>query len=110
MSLRERQELHRAVLLYLAWCFKRETRPQVAELAEIVGMTPSAFSRRFKRVCGENPSVILKRAQLERAMRGIARGKSVNRAGYGAGFGTRTSIYRAFQRAFGETPSSASRR
>ena len=104
MSAWEQEELRRAVRNYLAWCFRRETQPRVSELAAILGMTISQFSRRFKRVCGENPSVVLKREQLKRARRNIARGKSVNRAGYGAGFGTRRSIYRSFRRAFGTTP------
>lgn len=100
----KRHELEHATLRYLVRCFKRQTTPQVTELAALVGMKPSAFSRYFRRICGENPSIVLKRAQLQRARRHLAKGITVNRAAYGAGFGTRRSIYRAFRRVFGTTP------
>jgi AraC family transcriptional regulator len=109
MSTWQYDELLRAVRKYLAWCFRHGHQPRVSELAEIVGMPIWLFSRRFKEICGENPSVVLKRAQVQRARRNIARGETVNRAGYAAGFGTRKSVYRAFHRAFGTTPRNASR-
>ena len=103
-------ELQRGVRLYLARCFKYQKRPTVTELASLAGMSLTSFSRHFKKVCGENPSVVLKRAQLRRAVTHLRRGRTVNRSGYGAGFETRRSIYRSFQRAFGRTPTETARR
>lgn len=98
------RNLESAVLRYVVRCFRRETPPRVSELAELLGMTPSAFTRRFKRQCGENPSTVLKRLQLLYAQKRLLRGNTVNRAAYASGYGTRRSIYRSFRRAFGQTP------
>lgn len=89
---------------YLADCFRDETPPRVSELASILEMRPSQFTRYFQRIYGENPLAVLKRAQVLHADRLLRDGFSVNDAAYRSGFGTRRSIYRTFRRVFGTTP------
>jgi AraC-like DNA-binding protein len=110
MSGRELEELDRAICKYLAWCFRRGTPPHVGELARMLGMTPSRFQRHFKRICGENPSRVLKRLQVRRAERLLGQGKSVEQAALRAGFVNQRTIYRAFHSAFGTTPRRATSR
>jgi AraC family transcriptional regulator len=103
----EQREMAVAIQAYLAWCFEKETQPRVDELAKMVGMSRSAFSRRYRRLCGESPSRTLKRGQTRYARELLKAGTGVNRAAYRAGFGSRRTIYRTFRRLLHTTPGKA---
>jgi AraC-like DNA-binding protein len=96
MSSPEYLALDRAVRAYLAFCYAHGTAPHVGEFAALVGMSRSAFCRYFKRVCGEPPSVVLRRALVQHANRLRESGTSVTKSARATGVTPRT-IYRLFQ-------------
>lgn len=89
---------------YLAWCFSNETAPRADELAARAGMSRSAFSRRYKKICGVSPSRALKQAQLRYVQSLMGTGRDLTTLAYAAGFGSRRSIFRSFRREMGATP------
>ena len=90
---------------YLAECFARETSPHANELAARLECSPSQLNRVFLRHMGVIPSTFLKAACVERAKHLLATTTlRTATVGYQAGFGTRTTFFRAFKRVTGMTP------
>ena len=90
---------------YLDKCLERESTPQVKELAAMLGISRSDFSKLFVRVVGEQPSSYLRRAEIECAKRLLVETDlPMNKIAYRCGFGTRTTFFRAFKRLLGMTP------
>ncbi len=78
-------------------------------LDEMAGETftsPYHFSRLLTRVAGEPPVAMRRRVLLERAAWQLASGTSVTDAAWAAGYESMEGFSRAFNRAFGRTPSS----
>jgi AraC-like DNA-binding protein len=97
---------------YLRDCFEKESPPRVDELALFLGVTSSALSRRFRRQFGVGLAEELKRRQCAFAEQLLLGSDlTVTQIAYRAGFGTRRTFFRAYQRLKGVTPeSSRSRR
>ena len=90
---------------YVDDCLRRESPPQVNELAFSLELSRSAFSKLFNRIVGEHASNYLRRRQIECAKRLLAETHlPMNSIGYQCGFGTRTTFFRAFKRDTGTTP------
>ncbi len=90
---------------YVADCFRRESPPQVKELAVSLSLNRSDFSKLFNRVVGEQASNYLRQRQIECAKRLLADTDILmNAIAYRCGFGTRTTFFRAFKRVTGTTP------
>jgi AraC-like DNA-binding protein len=92
---------------YLRECFEKESPPRVDELAAVLGVTASALSRRFRRLSGSRLAEELKRRQIEFAEHLLrCSDLTVTQIAYRAGFGTRRTFFRAYQRFKGVTPES----
>ena len=90
---------------YLAECLHRESPPQVKELAAFRRMPRSEFSKQFSRLVGVSPSAYLRRAQIECAKLLLVEADlTMNEIAYKCGFGTRTTLFRAFKRFLDMTP------
>jgi len=99
------KSLRDAAQKYLQACFSRETAPRASELAQNMGLTPSALTNVFKAVLGVTPSEYLKNARIAEAKRLLATtALSATEIAYRSGFGTRRTFFRAFHRAAGMTP------
>lgn len=91
---------------YLNHCFAQGATVRASELAAEMSLSPSTLSRRFARETGTSLSFYLKSAQLAHAqdllkttdlpLTAIARA---------AGFGTANTLFTAFRRHLGTTPS-----
>jgi AraC family transcriptional regulator len=78
----------------------------IAELAAVAAFSPYHFHRIFRGVTGETVAGLVRRLRLERAARALRKpGASVTDAALGAGYGSPEAFSRAFQQAFGLTPS-----
>lgn len=99
------KKLLREANKYLRRSFKAESPPHVAEFARLLGLTPSALSRRFSSLAGTSASTYFKDQQVECAKRLLRNTRySVTRIGYRAAFRTRRTFYRAFRHRTGLTP------
>jgi AraC-like DNA-binding protein len=104
-------ELRRITDRYLSDSLRRESPPQVQELAANVGLARSDFSRLFAHLLGQQPSAYLRSGQIACAKRFLAQTNlSMNVIAYRCGFGTRTTFFRAFKRITGTTPQEYRRR
>ena len=104
-SLSTSAALRQAADAYLATCFARPTPPRASELAATLEVSAHHLSRVFRTIVGVPLFRYLKDAQLAHAkqlLRTTAR--PMNDIAYAAGFGTRTTFFRAFRRATGVTP------
>lgn len=78
----------------------------VERLAEIAGMSPRSFARRFRAEFGTTPARFVERARLD-AVRGLlgTAGCSLQEAAARCGFGSEETLRRAFHRHLGVSPS-----
>ncbi|WP_334078088.1 AraC family transcriptional regulator [Paenibacillus sanfengchensis] len=78
---------------------------QLETLAEIAGLTPSSYSRRFKREKGATPVEYLSRLRLHHAKMLLSRpGITVKEAAAESGFGNEFYFSRVFKREVGMAP------
>ena len=92
------------ILEYLA----KHARDEVshAELARLIGLSPSALSRLFQRVMGKTFQGYLTDLRLSLACRDLlTTDKTVSEIAYGAGFGNLSNFNRSFRLRRGITPS-----
>ena len=82
-----------------------EGRPQLAELAEAVGYSPTHFQRVFNRATGLSPAAYARALREERAREALAEGASVTDAIYDAGFESASRFYDSMQGRLGMAPS-----
>ena len=91
---------------YFRSCVRDESQPRVKELAQLLGLARSDFSKLFLRQVGEPPSVFLRRWQIARAKWSLRKTEmSLNQIAYTYGFGTRATFFKSFKRVTGLTPS-----
>jgi AraC family transcriptional regulator of adaptative response/methylated-DNA-[protein]-cysteine methyltransferase len=86
-----------------------EGRPQLAELAEAVGYSPSHFQRVFTRATGLSPAAYARALREERAREALSSGGSVTGAIYEAGFEAPSRFYDAMDGKLGMAPSAWAR-
>jgi len=102
----QQSDMKDAADTYLAACFEHEIPPRATELAAHLQMSPSYFSRAFRKHVGKPLSAYLKDAQIVQAKYLLrTTSLSINGIAYRAGFGTRRgTFFRAFRRVTGITP------
>ncbi|MGQ0615953.1 MAG: AraC family transcriptional regulator [Acidimicrobiia bacterium] len=77
----------------------------VAELAEVVAMSQSAFAHLFKSVAGVSPYQFIKRLRLDRARAMLVEeGRSVSETAAAVGYASLSHFINEFKRHFGVTP------
>jgi len=90
---------------YLLACFRKESPPRVSELARWLGIPRSKFVETFHRATGMTPSVYLKERQIAAAKLLLFKTEMpVDKVGYAAGFGSRRTLFREFQKHTGMSP------
>ena len=94
-----------AVLAAIDEIKSSEGLPQLAELAEAVGYSPSHFQRVFTRATGLSPAAYARALREERAREALADGESVTDAMYDAGFESASRFYDSMQGKLGMAPS-----
>jgi AraC family transcriptional regulator len=78
----------------------------VAELARVANFSPFHFHRQFRAVTGESVAGLVRRLRLETAGRALRESDaSVIEIAFAAGYGSPEAFSRAFQQAFGISPS-----
>lgn len=78
----------------------------VENLAAIAGISPSHFSRLFRRETGRTPLAFLNRVRLEQARKLLRAGeRSIGTVALTCGFATPSHFCAAFRRAYGQSPS-----
>ncbi len=76
------------------------------QLADVAGMSRSAFAERFTRVVGDPPMRYLARLRLEQAAERLTNSVDpVARIAYDVGYESESAFTRAFGRVYGESPS-----
>jgi AraC family transcriptional regulator of adaptative response/methylated-DNA-[protein]-cysteine methyltransferase len=81
-----------------------ESIPTLAELGEVVGISPHHLQRTFKRVMGISPRQYGEALRLERLKDALKDGKPVAMALYGAGYGSSIRLYEKAPAHLGMTP------
>lgn len=79
--------------------------PQLAELAELTGYSPSHFQRVFKRETGLSPAAYARALREERARDALSGGGNVTDAIYEAGFEAPSRFYGSMKGRLGMAPS-----
>lgn len=79
--------------------------PQLAELAQAVGYSPSHFQRVFTRATGLSPAAYARALREERAREALSNGSSVTEAIYDAGFEAPSRFYDSMDGKLGMAPS-----
>lgn len=98
-----RVEIHRALQYLHAHAGDRLS---VEQLAGIAAMSPSHFSRVFRRETGKTPLAYLQRVRLEQARKRLRAGDgSIATVALACGFATPSHFCTAFRRAYGQSPS-----
>jgi AraC family transcriptional regulator of adaptative response/methylated-DNA-[protein]-cysteine methyltransferase len=82
-----------------------EGNPQLAELAQAVGYSPSHFQRVFTRATGLSPAAYARALREERAREALSNGGSVTEAIYDAGFEAPSRFYDSMGGKLGMAPS-----
>ena len=82
-----------------------EGRPQLAELAEAVGYSPTHFQRVFNRATGLSPAAYARALREERAREALSGGGSVTEAIYEAGYEAPSRFYDSMEGKLGMAPS-----
>ena len=82
-----------------------EGRPQLAELAEAVGYSPTHFQRVFTRATGLSPAAYARARREERAREALSGGGSVTEAIYEAGYEAPSRFYDSMEGKLGMAPS-----
>jgi AraC family transcriptional regulator of adaptative response/methylated-DNA-[protein]-cysteine methyltransferase len=79
--------------------------PQLAELAQAVGYSPTHFQRVFTRATGLSPAAYARALREERAREALSNGGSVTEAIYDAGFEAPSRFYDSMEGKLGMAPS-----
>lgn len=82
-----------------------EGMPQLAELAQAVGYSPSHFQRVFTRATGLSPAAYARALREERAREALSGGASVTEAIYEAGYEAPSRFYDSMEGKLGMAPS-----
>lgn len=82
-----------------------EGMPQLAELAQAVGYSPTHFQRVFTRATGLSPAAYARALREERAREALSSGGSVTEAIYDAGFEAPSRFYDSMEGKLGMAPS-----
>jgi len=82
-----------------------EGRPQLAELAQAVGYSPTHFQRVFTRATGLSPAAYARALREERAREALSGACSVTEAIYDAGFEAPSRFYDSMEGKLGMAPS-----
>jgi AraC-like DNA-binding protein len=80
----------------------------LGEMADDAYSSPFHFSRQVSRGAGESPVALRRRVALERAAWHLRQGRTVTDVAFAAGYESVDGFSRAFARAFGRTPGTAS--
>ena len=94
-----------AVLAAIDEIKSHEGSPQLAELAQAVGYSPTHFQRVFTRATGLSPAAYARALREERAREALSGGDSVTEAIYAAGFEAPSRFYDAMEGKLGMAPS-----
>ncbi|MBO0748955.1 MAG: methylated-DNA--[protein]-cysteine S-methyltransferase [Porphyrobacter sp.] len=94
-----------AVLAAIDEIKSNEGLPQLAELAQAVGYSPSHFQRVFTRATGLSPAAYARALREERAREALSSGGSVTEAIYDAGFEAPSRFYDSMEGKLGMAPS-----
>ncbi|WP_427893120.1 AraC family transcriptional regulator N-terminal domain-containing protein [Kribbella sp. GL6] len=91
----------------IRWIRDHYTEPfRVEELAEMAGLSPSAFHRHFRTVTELTPIQFQKKIRLQEArLRVVGLGEDVTSAGYAVGYDSPSQFSREYRREFGAPPS-----
>ena len=82
-----------------------EESQSLAEMARRAHASPFHFNRQLSKAAHEPPVAMRRRVMLERAAWHLKQGSSVTDAAFAAGYDSVEGFSRAFQRAFGQVPS-----
>jgi len=94
-----------AVLAAIDEIKSHEGSPQLAELAQAVGYSPTHFQRVFTRATGLSPAAYARALREERAREALSGGGSVTEAIYDAGFEAPSRFYDSMEGKLGMAPS-----
>ena len=94
-----------AVLAAIDEIKSSEGLPQLAELAQAVGYSPTHFQRVFTRATGLSPAAYARALREERAREALSSGGSVTEAIYEAGFEAASRFYDSMDGKLGMSPS-----
>lgn len=94
-----------AVLAAIDEIKSSEGLPQLAELAQAVGYSPTHFQRVFTRATGLSPAAYARALREERAREALSGGGSVTEAIYEAGFEASSRFYDSMEGKLGMAPS-----
>ncbi|MGZ3271015.1 MAG: bifunctional transcriptional activator/DNA repair enzyme AdaA [Croceibacterium sp.] len=94
-----------AVLAAIDEIKSSEGAPQLAELAQVVGYSPTHFQRVFTRSTGLSPAAYARALRDERAREALANSGSVTEAIYEAGFEAPSRFYDSMEGKLGMAPS-----
>ena len=83
-----------------------ETPPQLTEISEAVGVTPTHLRREFKRETGLTPLQYARGKRMERFKSLLREGANVSEALYDAGYGSSSRLYENANEQLGMTPAS----
>jgi len=94
-----------AVLAAIDEIKSSEGAPQLAELAQAVGYSPTHFQRVFTRSTGLSPAAYARALREERAREALSSGRTVTEAIYEAGFEAPSRFYDSMEGKLGMAPS-----
>lgn len=101
----ERQWLDRAIERYLRERYRTRTGASVKELAEFLGRSRPHLSRVVPDIFGQTLRAYLRERQLAYAVRLLLETPlSIGEIALAAAFGTERTFFRAFKRAFRQSP------
>jgi AraC family transcriptional regulator len=105
INVKDRETLERAVERYAQACFRQHTAVRASELATELNITAPYLSRIAREVMGEPIREFLRKKQLAHAAHLLrTTSRSIGEIALAAGFGTPTTFYRTFRKAFATTP------
>ena len=101
----KRQQIERAIELYLRECYRNETVARVSELADRLGANRPYLSHLVASVLGKSLGDALQERQLSYAAHLLGTtALRMHEIAAKAAFGTERTFFRAFKRSYGETP------
>lgn len=89
-------------IAYMHGHFRQKVK--LGALSEIAGLTPTSYSRSFKKAKGMPPMEYLNRIRIQRAKQLLGEGSSIKEASESAGFGNEYYFSRMFKREVGIPP------
>lgn len=81
-----------------------ENEWSVAEMADRVHLSRTAFFRQFGEACDQSPQQFLLALRMQHAARRMAQGESIAQAAQAVGYSSYAAFSRAFKRVMGEQP------